>query len=388
MRIVLLHYAPSGANPVYMQLAAALRLRGHDVYVAWAGDDGALEFIADHGTEKRIAGIIPVGRPWSRIPLLSSLFSRWQMLRFIGRIRQALLHLSPDIVQVNPLPMSELVPPLMPGGIHYVLDIRQINEAVDARLVTRIKETTAIFRRKFWAKHVFEKTSFCHEEAAKRILGCGWPKWAAVVPVGVDQAFIDYSSRKQRRGQGDLVTFVYVGTLSRLRNLENILHAAKLLLRHTDKFRIDFIGPDKSNGYYPSVVEELGITSCVAIKLPVAYRDVPSTLAGYDVGLAYTPDRPTWHYQPTIKVLEYRALGMPIISTDVASHRETVENGVNGILCGDKPEQIAEAMRRFIEDPEFLKQVSRRAHEMRRGRSWLDIADMYLDDVYKPLTEK
>ncbi len=388
MRIVLLHYSPTGANPVYAELASALRLRGHKVYVAWAGDDGALEFVGGDGLEKRIAGIAAVPKPWSRMPLLATLLARWQLLRFIARIRQALVDLSPNIVQINPLSMSELVPPLMPGGIHFVLDIRQINEAVNPRLATRLKETTAIFRRKFWAKHVFEKTCFCHAEAAKRILGSDWQKWGAVVPVGVDQAFIDHPANERGRGKNDPVSFVYVGTLSRLRNLENIMRAAKLLLRHTDKFRIDFIGPDKSNGYYSGVIEELGIESCVMIKPPVAYSEVPSTLVGYDVGLAYTPDRPTWHYQPTIKVLEYRALGMPIISTDVASHRETVENGVNGLLCGDGPEQIADAMRRFVEDPEFLQQMSCRAHEMRRGRSWLDIADMYVDNVYTGLTGK
>lgn len=388
MRIVLLHYAPSGANPVYTELAAALRTRGHEVYVAWAGDEGSLEFITDDGIARRVAGLAPVRATWSRIPLVASLFYRWQLLRFIGRIRRALVDISPDIVQVNPLAMSELVPPLMPSGIHFVLDIRQINEAVNPRLATRIRETTAIFRRAFWAKHAFEKTCFCHEEAAKRILGRDWQKWGAVVPVGVDQAFIHYPLNERNRGQDDPVTFVYVGTLSRLRNLENIMHAAKLLLRHTDKFRIDFIGPDKSNGYYRRVVEELGISSCVTIKPPVAYSNVPSILASYDVGLAYTPDRPTWHYQPTIKVLEYRALGMPIISTDVASHRETVEDGVNGLLCGDEPEQIAEAMRRFIKDSEFLEQVSFRAREMRKGRSWLDIADMYVENVYYTLTEK
>ena len=144
-----------------------------------------------------------------------------------------------------------------------------------------------------------------------------------------------------------------MGTLSRLRNLENVIHAAKLLLAHTNNFRVDFIGPDKSNGYYQGIIDELGLASHVTIKPAIAYREVPSTLAAYDVGMAYTPDRPTWHYQPTIKVLEYRALGMPIISTDVASHLEIVENEVNGILCGDKPQQIADAMYKFAADPGF-----------------------------------
>ena len=105
----------------------------------------------------------------------------------------------------------------------------------------------------------------------------------------------------------------------------------------------------------------------------------------HDVGLAYVPDRPTWHYQPTIKVLEYRALGMPIISTDVASHREVVEQNVNGLLCADSPEAIAEAMGQFINQPQFFEETLQNARNIRRGNSWLDIADMYISKAYNPI---
>ena len=101
------------------------------------------------------------------------------------------------------------------------------------------------------------------------------------------------------------------------------------------------------------------------MKTAVSYDQVPALLATYDVGLAYVPDRPTWHYQPTIKVLEYRALGLPIISTDVASHREVVEQNVNGILCADTPEAIAQAMYKFIHPPQFFSSTLTKARNMR-----------------------
>jgi glycosyltransferase involved in cell wall biosynthesis len=387
MRIVLLHYAPSGANPVYSELAAAMRIRGHQVYVAQAGADGSLVYKTDGGAEMQVPGPGLVRAPWSRIPVISSLLHRWQLLRFIGRVRRSLASILPDIVQINPLHMAELIPPFMPSRMHFILDVRQINEAVDARFTTKVKEYLAIVRRKIWARYVYEKTCFCHREAARRILGDSWQKWAEVVPVGVDEAFIDQPV-EAKGNSSDKVSLVYVGTLSRLRNLENILHAARLLRMKSDRFQIDLIGPDKSNGYYPGVVTELDIESCVAIKPAIPYSTVPAVLASYDVGLAYTPDRPTWHYQPTIKVLEYRALGLPIISTDVASHRQVVENNVNGILCSDDPQAIADAMFRFVGSPDFLQQVKINASNMRTGCSWLDIADMYVNNVYLKLQGK
>lgn len=385
MRIVLLHYFPTGANPVYSELTAALRSLGHEVYMAEACRDGSLVYKTAENTEIRVAGPRSVGTFMSRIPIISGLLGRLHFLGFVRSVRHSLSELSPDIVQVNPFDMAWLLPLLSPRNMHFVLDIRQINEAVDSRLSTKVSEHTSILRKKIWARYFFEKTCFCHQEAARRILGGDWAKWAEVVPVGVDLGFLQQPVSNVRHGDNGAVTFVYVGTLSRLRNLENIMHAAKLLMGRTKKFRIDFIGPDKSQGYYPSVVDELGIGSCVSIKPAIAYSDVPYALAQYDVGLANTPDRPTWHYQPTIKVLEYRALGMPIISTDVASHREIVENKVNGILCGDKPRQIADAMQAFTSDLSFLQQVQSNASKMRTGRSWLDIAKLYIENVYAGL---
>lgn len=383
MRIVLLHYFPSGSNPVYPQIAAAMRALGHEVYIAEAGSDGSLIYRGLDGVILQVAGPNPT-RVMGSIPGVSMLSERLRFLQFMGRVRKSIKQIAPDIVQVNPFLMAWTLPLFMPPKIHFVLDIRQINEAVDDRLITRLRENIAILRKQAWSRLFFEKTCFCHQEAARRILGDNWKKWAEVIPVGVDKGFFqqDLDVKMHEEGQ---VSFVYVGTLSRLRNLENILQAAKLLRNRTDRFRVDLIGPDKSNGYYSRVLDELDIASYVAIKPAIPYIRIPSVLAKYDVGLAYTPDRPTWHYQPTIKVLEYRALGLPIISTDVASHREVVENNINGVLCGDQPQKIAEAMFKFAGDRAFLHKMTSNASTMRGGCSWLDVAGMYVDKVYEKL---
>jgi glycosyltransferase involved in cell wall biosynthesis len=47
--------------------------------------------------------------------------------------------------------------------------------------------------------------------------------------------------------------------------------------------------------------------------------------------------------------MEGLAMGRPLIATDIAGCRETIEEGVNGFLCRPKDAlSLAEAMRRFI----------------------------------------
>jgi len=97
------------------------------------------------------------------------------------------------------------------------------------------------------------------------------------------------------------------------------------------------------------------------------------------VALAYVPELPAdWMYHPTLKVLEYRALGLPIIATDFRPNREIVENGVNGLLVENTPESIAAAMLRYICDPGFLARSSAEAQSRRAGLPWNNVADQYL----------
>jgi len=154
------------------------------------------------------------------------------------------------------------------------------------------------------------------------------------------------------------------------------------MLQETNEFQVDFVGPDEAEGYYHDLVSELELNSVVTIKPPVAYKDVPEVVSTYDVALAYIPSLPEWRYQPTLKILEYRALGMPILATDFGSNRELVEDGVNGLLVQDSVEGLAEGMLRFVTDRDFLKRCDANARVMRQGTTWSQVADMYEQDLY------
>lgn len=384
MHIVLFHFYSKKPNPVYQELASALRRLGHQVTIAEPTTSGDLAWRQAESIVAHTRGPRPFPGPVSRLPIIAKLLHRWQYAMFLSRVKARLKKLAPDIVQVNPPLMAWLLPLGMPSTMKFVLDIRQINEAVTDRLKAKISERFSVWGMRMNALLFYQKTCFCHEQAALRILGKQWRRRGAVVPVGVDEQFNTFAFETAvcQKNSAHPVKFIYIGTLSRLRNLERLLEAAKLLKQKTNRFQLDLVGPDTSNGYYPNVLTNLGVDSVAAIKPPVSYDQVPELLASYDVGIAYVPDRPTWHYQPTIKVLEYRALGLPIISTDVASHREVVQQNVNGILCGDSPAQLADAMYEFIRDDTFLKVVTEKARSMRRGKSWLDVATMYVNLVY------
>ncbi|RMH01031.1 MAG: glycosyltransferase [Chloroflexi bacterium] len=385
MHIALFHFYSRKPNPVYQELANALRRRGHTVWVGTRTDTGDLHWYDGNQQFAVIPG------PWHilpsalrRVPLLRALFLRLGYFLFIWQVRRFLRQHRPDIVQVNTNHFAWLLPLFMPPRMRFVYDIRQINEAVSKAWRVRLKERAQITSRQIYTRFVYPRTCFCHEAAARRILGEDWARRGVVVPVGVDLAFVRQPYVRVV-ADDERVRFVYVGTLSRLRNLERVIEAAALLRQKTADFCVHLVGPDTSDGYYRQVVDKMGVGDVVAILPAVPYEQIPALLAEYDVGLAYVPDRPTWHYQPTIKVLEYRALGLPILSTDVATHRDVVMAGVNGLLVADTAAALAEGMARFVLDRPFLHRCRQRAQQMRQGLSWDDVAAMYERLVYRPL---
>ncbi|MEM7131333.1 MAG: glycosyltransferase family 4 protein [Chloroflexota bacterium] len=383
MHILLYHFYSRTPNPVYQEVANNLRQLGHTV---WLGSRDEDDNLAWHDGKQIIDVILG---PYSKNPSTSvagKLQENLGFLSYIMRVRAFIRQVAPDVVQANINNLGWLLPLGGPAKTAFMYDVRQINEAVDSSWKQRLNEKRTILNMRLCARFLYDHTFFCHKEAARKVLGENWAKYSSSIPVGIDHQFLSVPTTDEASNIApeDLspVRFVYIGTLSRLRSLEKLLWAASTASQSNRKMRLDLIGPDTSGGYYQKLIQELDIGNMVSIKPPVAYEQVPQTLLSYDVGLAYVPDRPTWHYQPTIKVLEYRALGMPIISTDVATHREIVEHNKNGLLVADTPEALADGMLRYLDDGQFLSECQTNARAMRRGTTWLEVAQMY-EEAYQ-----
>jgi glycosyltransferase involved in cell wall biosynthesis len=68
-------------------------------------------------------------------------------------------------------------------------------------------------------------------------------------------------------------------------------------------------------------------------------------------------------------VLEAMAMGRPVITTDAPGCRDTVSNGDNGFLVPVRSvNELAAAMRRFIEDPCLAEKMGRRSREIAEER--------------------
>jgi glycosyltransferase involved in cell wall biosynthesis len=300
----------------------------------------------------------------------------------------------PDVVHVcpNAARMVWLLPLFMPRRMRFVIDYRQIAQREGRGFFGKLKSGWSNGLRVIYCRFLFDHATFLHEAGARKVLGPSWARWATVVPLGVDPSFLTFQHNSNGAtlhdyaAQGGKIHFLYLGSLARVRKLEEILRAVQQMTKSTTDFQLDFIGPDVSEGYYQRLVNRLGLGHVVAFRPPIPYDSVPEILSTYDVALAITPeDPPDWQYQPTIKIVEYRAFGLPIIASDFVPNREIVRHEANGLLVKNSVDGITAAMLRFACDPTFLRRTRARAQAMRQGPTWDKIADMYMQQVYQKL---
>ncbi len=387
MRVALMQFYSSKPTPAYMNIAAVLREQGHEAWIATPDDDGQLVWHNGERVIDVLPAVVPPSGRMATLPLIGLLLWRLATLRYMWSVRRFLAAHQPDVVQVNPGGANWLtiLPLMMPSKMRWVLDWRQVEQRARTGRFAGLKLKMADARRKFYSRYIYDVACFLHPAGARVVLGNQWQKWGEVVELAVDERFL-------REGNGRVppqtplnrpVQFVYIGTLSRIRKLERILESAEIMQRHSRNFEIVLIGPERSNGFYAEQIERLGVGDVVRIEPPVAYQDVPATIIGYDVALAYVPEEPAdWKYHPTLKVLEYRALGLPIVATDFEPNRETVIHGENGLLSDNDPQKLAEAMLRFVEDERFFDHCEAQAFQMRQGRTWAEAVAQYETDVY------
>lgn len=384
MHIVLAQFYSHVVTPDYDEIARILRERGHRAWVATPSENGSIEW----WDGQELVGV-------QTVPTLNKAFEktlgpfgrRIRDYRHMWRVRRFLQQVRPDVVQVNPASVHGiwLLPIASRGSMRFVIDWRQIGEGDSRGVLGFAKRWWISLRRKILSRLFFDKACFLHEAGAVRVLGPNWDRWAAIVPLGVDHRFLEIERHTQDSPEDatNAVQFLYIGTLSRVRKLERLFEAVAILKKQAANFHVALVGPNRAGDYYSTLITELEIESLVSLHPPVAYQDVPKVILKYDVAFAIVPEEPAdWQYHPTLKVLEYRALGVPIIATDVAPNRDVVQNGLNGYLVQNTPEDFADAMYRFVHDPVRLQQITSEAQAMRAGRPWESIVDLYLHDVY------
>jgi glycosyltransferase involved in cell wall biosynthesis len=132
--------------------------------------------------------------------------------------------------------------------------------------------------------------------------------------------------------------------------------AARVLSRDPEAFFL-LVGAGPTWEETRLLAHKLGIENAVLLTGPVAYDEMPSYLRAARVGVApYQPSRlgqmTLGFYWSPLKIFEYMATGLPVVSLDVPPLAEVVRPEREGLLVAEGDEEaLAAAIERLIANP-------------------------------------
>lgn len=212
----------------------------------------------------------------------------------------------------------------------------------------------------------------------------------AVVAPGVDLATfrpLDRAEARRKIGYADGPLLLFVGRLERLKGVEIAIRALALLAgRSHPGLRLLILGEDSRDGdeseeeRLKAVARELGVRDRVDFLGSVAHHELPYFYSAADVCVM-----PSYTESFGLVGLEAQACGCPVVASGVPGLRSVVRDEVSGyIIDGDDPSAYADRIGRLLADPEFARQMGRRASMLAQRFSWTRTADRLealFDDV-------
>ncbi len=126
----------------------------------------------------------------------------------------------------------------------------------------------------------------------------------------------------------------------------DLLRACALLQNEeSPNWRLFIIGRDDGIGsQLHSLATDLGIAECVRF-MGECY-DARKLLPAFDIGVSASHEEGFSN-----SILEFMAVAVPVVATDVGGSREAVQDGVSGILVASKsPEEMAAAITALMTD--------------------------------------
>jgi GT2 family glycosyltransferase/glycosyltransferase involved in cell wall biosynthesis len=200
--------------------------------------------------------------------------------------------------------------------------------------------------------------------------------WQFTEALNTTPPFVAQAEASRRRR----ITVGYIGTPTHDHDLAMLSDVVRELRgRFAERLEVQVIG-----GF-----QQRRQTFGSLIELP-AENDYPSFIrwlranVRWDIGvIPLAPDRFNAH-KSYLKFLEYSALGMAVVCSNVPEYRKVVRHGENGLLVSDDPAEWLSAICRLVEHPEQRKRLACAAFDDVRRCHTLDSVMLTLLHVLSP----
>jgi glycosyltransferase involved in cell wall biosynthesis len=322
-------------------------------------------------------------------PLTTNWYSplRWgRKLTFLARVAARIRAQEFEIVHVYSTIGAFILPLLAGRRCKWVHEIQTGAVSSRSRLTRWILD-----RLRAWQGRAFDANFAVTRALGERLFGKSASQAVQEVPAGVN--FRVFSSgiatdfRDERGIPEDAIVFVHAGVLEVERGTDVPVRAFAKAMARDNRLWLLMPGRGRQLEALRELVNQHGIASRVWLPGYIVYQEMPRIFAAADAGLSYLPQVRYYEGQPPMKVIEYLGCGLPVIASNVASHRMFIRHEDNGLLPDTDEDSYADALLRFAADPVLRKKLASNARASVAHLSYDRIAIDRVLPVYQRLLQ-
>jgi glycosyltransferase involved in cell wall biosynthesis len=204
------------------------------------------------------------------------------------------------------------------------------------------------------------------------------PERIEVVMNSADEGIFDPSRHPRRPFMADgTLRIIHHSNLQRIYGLDLAVEAIAAL-RNEIPLRLDVYGDGPWRPQIQAAIERVGVADLVMLHGRVPLDELPRLIADADLGIVPSIHEPYLEYSLSTKLLEYVAMGIPVIASDLATNRAHFTDAAILFVPGGEPVALAEAIRAVVADPAAA--AGRAAEAQRQGApyAWSEQRTRYL----------
>jgi glycosyltransferase involved in cell wall biosynthesis len=313
----------------------------------------------------------------------------------LASLRLAVLHLreSFHIVQVHTLPdfmvFTALVPKLL--GAKVILDVHDLMPEL-YRSKFGLDEYHPLVRLIAWTERASiafaDRAIAVHEVHLKALVRHGNPagKFTVLMNLPDPALFTRENPRVHRESAG--LKLIYHGTVSHRHGLQVLLQAMAILGPDIEGLELHIIGDGDGIPNLVSLVEALNLSGKVLIHRGFhPPEEIVPLIRGADVGVVPTLVDAFTRYMLPVKLLEYVALGLPVICARTETLETYFDDDMVAYFRSGDSQDLSEVIRALHRNPGRLAEIVANAEKFNREYGWEQHKSIYyrlVDELSSP----
>ena len=147
---------------------------------------------------------------------------------------------------------------------------------------------------------------------------------------------------------------LFIGRLSKEKNVKSIIHAIKNLIEKGYEIRLEIVGDGPEKEDLATLTNKLGISKNINFKGAVKKIKLKNIYSNSDIVVL-----PSFVEAFSGVLLEAMALGKPIVASDILGTRSIIKNNYNGLLVRPTPLGISNAIEKLIRNKKLRMMLAK-----------------------------